>query len=98
MDYAERYLGPKGWFESVRTRESVDGSGPCPWITYPALKVLGRIIRPNYRVLECGSGSSSLWWRARVRELVTVAHAPDRISLYEAMAPLPPHDVLYILQ
>ncbi len=90
VDYAEHYLCPKGWFESVRTRESVDGSGPCPWITYPALMVLDRIVRRNYRVLEYGSGSSSLWWRSRVRELISVEHDPEWSSRL-ALNPSPNH-------
>jgi hypothetical protein len=90
VDYAEHYLCPKGWFESIRTRESVDGSGPCPWITYPALKVLDRIVRPGYRVFEYGSGSSSIWWRGRVGELVSVEHDPSWSSRVTAN-PQPNH-------
>lgn len=84
VDYAEHYLCPKGWFESIRTRESVDAAGPCPWFTYPALKVLDRMVRPDYRVLEYGSGSSSLWWRKRVCELVSVEHDPEWSARLEA--------------
>lgn len=77
VDYAEQYLCPKGWFESIRTRHALDGSGPVPWITYPAIKVLESIVKSDFRVLEYGSGNSSRWWRPRVAQLVSVEHDPE---------------------
>lgn len=64
------YLLPQGWdLDSPRSPQ-----GPVPWITYPALAMLKRIVRPTMRVLEYGCGSSTLWWARHVREVVSVEH------------------------
>ncbi len=71
---ARDYLSKRGWFESVRTRQAVDLSGPVPWLTYPALRLLEQIVRPEWKVLEYGSGNSSRWWSRRVDRVVSVEH------------------------
>ena len=52
--YAKDYLIKTGWFESVRTKHAVNLEGPVPWLTYPALRVLERIVKPHSKVLEYG--------------------------------------------
>lgn len=55
-----------GHFRSSFARKAVDRSGkPLPWYTYPAIDFL-RSQAPfdSRRVLEFGSGQSSLWWAA----------------------------------
>jgi len=68
------YLKRKGWFASVKVRESVDETGPVPWFTYPAVDYLNRLIRPDWKVFEYGAGGSTGWWAARVAEVVSVEH------------------------
>jgi hypothetical protein len=41
-----------------------------PWLGYRAIRRLGELIRPDWRVLEWGSGMSSLWLARRCRQLV----------------------------
>ena len=74
VDYAEKYLIPSGWFASIQSRLSEDLNGPVPWITYPALRVLPQLLEPSFRVLEYGSGGSSLWFGRRVAQVVSVEH------------------------
>lgn len=77
VDYAEKYLIPSGWFASIASRRSEDLEGPVPWITYPALRVLPQLLQPSFRVLEYGSGGSSLWFGRRVAQVVSVEHNPS---------------------
>lgn len=43
-----------------------------PWIPYPAIRRLADIIQPQWRVLEMGSGNSTLWLAKRVRQIRSV--------------------------
>jgi hypothetical protein len=36
-----------------------------PWISYRATRVIGRLAREDWKVLECGSGMSTLWFSKR---------------------------------
>jgi predicted O-methyltransferase YrrM len=47
-----------------------------PWITFPAIRFLERVIRPHMRVFEYGSGGSTLFFARRVREVISIEHDP----------------------
>lgn len=85
--YGDTYLKPMGWQHSVVRQRSVNADGPVPWITYPALRLLERVVRPHFRVFEYGAGHSSLWWARRVREIVSVEHDPAWAEEIGADAP-----------
>jgi len=53
-----------------------------PWLGYRAVKRLDEIIKPDSRILEFGSGMSSLFFARRCRQLVTVESDP---AWYEQM-------------
>lgn len=72
-----QFLVTSGWLRSIGEGKAVDAHGPVPWFTYPATRFFERIIRPEYRVLEYGSGNSSRWWSRRVKEVVSVEHDPE---------------------
>ena len=72
----QQFLASTGWRRSVDQNAAVDAHGPVPWFTYPAIRQLGRMVAPAWRVLEYGSGNSTLWWAARVAEVVSVEHDP----------------------
>lgn len=82
--YREQYLKKKGWIRSVETRSAVDVNGDAvPWLTYPAIEFLTSTVRPEWRVFEFGSGSSTIWWGRRVAQVLSVDHDPawlDRIG------------------
>jgi hypothetical protein len=72
--YGEAYLKSLGWDRTIVSHQAVNAEGPVPWITYPALRMLERVVRPEFKVFEYGAGNSSLWWAARVAEVVSVEH------------------------
>lgn len=43
-----------------------------PWLGYRAIRRIGTLITAEYRVLEFGSGMSSLWFARRCRDLVSI--------------------------
>lgn len=84
-------LKEDGWYRSFREEASVDIDGnPLPWITYPAIEFLKRRITPEMSVFEYGSGGSTLWWAARVNEVISVEHDKE---WYKKMAPIVPDNV-----
>lgn len=89
-----RQAGPlreDGWFRSFREKAPVDAAGnPLPWITYPALEFLRHRVLGDMSVFEYGCGASTLWWAARVTEVVSVEH--DR-GWYEKVVSCAPGNV-----
>ena len=73
--FAQGYLQKLGWFQSLDGTPR-NNAGYVPYITYPALRQLRNIIRPDFRVFEYGSGGSSLWWAGLVAEVISVKHDP----------------------
>jgi hypothetical protein len=66
-----------GWLNSVFDGRPVDARGRAiPWFTYPAIDFLEPRVRPNWSVLEWGCGSSTFWWAARTKRVVSVEHDP----------------------
>jgi predicted O-methyltransferase YrrM len=80
------YLVKKGWFHSL-AGSSRNLTDSVPWITYPAAAMLSRIVRPDFRVFEFGSGASTLWWNKNVQTVVSVDHNPKWIEKLKAEAP-----------
>lgn len=73
----------------------LDGEGNhVPWFTYPAIEYLNQIDLSGMRVLEFGSGYSTLYWGRRTASVVSVE---DSKSWYERMSPRMPANVNYIL-
>lgn len=48
-----------------------------PWMVFPAIDFLKRILKKDSRVFEYGSGGSTLFFSDLVGELVTVEHDPN---------------------
>jgi len=97
--YSLKIKGPlhdHGWFRSFEEHASVDLNGnPVPYLTYPAVKFLRRRILPDMSVFEYGSGASTLWWAARVKEVVACEH--DR-NWYDEISSKAPTNVTLIFQ
>lgn len=68
--HAYLYLQPSGWFSD----HPCDEEGITPWYTFPAIRFLKDIVSSNHKVLEYGSGFSSLYFRDKVSQLVTIEH------------------------
>jgi predicted O-methyltransferase YrrM len=50
-----------------------------PWITFPAIQFLKRIIQPEMKIFEYGIGGSTLFFAKRVKEVISVEHDPEWI-------------------
>lgn len=49
-------------------------SQPIPFYTPSSLIELNNILQSHFKVLEFGSGNSTLWYSTRVEELISVEH------------------------
>lgn len=47
-----------------------------PWLSYDAVRVIDARLRPHSRVLEFGSGMSTLWFAERAAEVVSIESDP----------------------
>lgn len=102
----EDYLVSTGWLRSAQAKEAIDADGePVPWITYPAIEMLKRLVRPDWRVFEYGCGNSTLWWRKRCVTVESVEHDAGYAAAFGAQhaigdayvaAPNGPYDVIVI--
>jgi len=43
-----------------------------PWLSYRAIKVLDKLLQPDWKMLEWGSGMSTLWFAQRVGHLTSI--------------------------
>jgi hypothetical protein len=67
-----------GQYKSIKKWESIDGDGKeIPWYTYPTIEYLNTLSFRDKRVLEFGSGNSSIYWSERCFDLVSVEHNQD---------------------
>ena len=55
-----------------------------PWLSYRGVRESDRLVRPDWRVLEFGSGMSSRFFATRCAQLVSIESDPD---WYERMRP-----------
>lgn len=54
-----------------------------PWLTFGAIRRIGRLLRPGFSVFEYGAGGSTLYFLRRGASVVTVEHDPlwlDRVG------------------
>lgn len=61
-----------------------------PWISYDAQARLARHLTPSSRVLEFGSGMSTLWFAGRAGAIVSVEHHPEWYAKVKGMLPQGP--------
>ncbi len=89
--YSIKTRGPlkeSGWLRSFDEGQPVDAQGgPVPWMVYPAVDFLAPRLRSDMSVFEYGSGNSTLWWAARVREVVSCEHDQAWYEKIRARAP-----------
>jgi len=64
-----------GWLNSLAATKPVNKTGePVPWFTYPAIDFLDPRVKPEWKVLEYGSGQSTFWWAKRVAKIYSAEH------------------------
>jgi predicted O-methyltransferase YrrM len=57
-----------------------------PWINYPAMERLRAILTREFKVLEFGSGLSTLWLSQRCALVVTIENDPDWFAVVQSEA------------
>lgn len=72
------------WRAALRPGAPAPLAAGLPWMVYGAIDWLRRHLRPAMRVLEWGSGGSTLFLAARVAELTSVEHDPAWHALVAA--------------
>ena len=81
-DFEGRVPPPRAWIYlplSVATTLLFKGFGwraPLPWLGFRAIRRLKKIAVPGARVLEFGSGMSTLWFAGRGVEIVSIELDP----------------------
>jgi hypothetical protein len=62
-----------GQWHSIKKGIAVDKDGnPIPWYVYPAIEYLKQFVLTDKTTFEWGSGSSSLFWAGKVKEIVSI--------------------------
>lgn len=65
-----------GWRRSFRRSQSVGPADePLPWATYPFLRFIAGRLDRHLRIFEYGCGFSTLYYAARVKEVIAVEHS-----------------------
>lgn len=71
--------GPRALASAARLK--LTGTRPrLPWICYDAIAALDAVLKPDMRVLEYGSGMSTLWFADRVASVISVDDSADWIA------------------
>ncbi|MDX4067242.1 hypothetical protein Q6A87_05210 [Aliarcobacter skirrowii] len=64
-----------GQFDSILNWECVNADkNNIPWYTYPTIEYLNNLDFSNKRILEFGSGSSSIFWAKKSLEVISIEH------------------------
>ena len=85
-DYGQR--------KSLWKGQCLDGAGNyVPWFTYPAIEYLNQLDLSHMRVLEFGSGYSTLYWARRTKQVTSIE---DNKGWYKRIKQELPKNVEYI--
>lgn len=88
MAWILKYLDEQGHSRSVATMKPVDqDEKPLPWYTFPAIEYLVGIDWSKKRVLEFGSGYSSLFWAARAERVWSVENDEEWYTSISSQMP-----------
>ncbi len=75
------YLYETGWKLSFLEKRPVDKNGnPLPWLSIPFISFIQTKINHNLVVFEYGSGSSTLFFAERAKQVLTVEHDEEWLS------------------
>lgn len=76
------YLDPLGWSQSIQLQRPIGVNGVLlPWMNYGVTSLLNERIPSDIRVLEYGSGGSTLWWAERVSFVLSVEHDKNWLEI-----------------
>ena len=64
-----------GQFKSIINKSAVDRyGGPIPWYCYPAIEFLDQFDFSKKKILEFGSGNSTIWWAKKCKQIISIEH------------------------
>ncbi|MDR2911388.1 MAG: hypothetical protein LBV47_08545 [Bacteroidales bacterium] len=66
---------PRWWHSVQRNNNPLEYDQP--WIVYGAIQFLNNILKPNMTVWEYGSGSSTLYFARRVKQVFSIENNPE---------------------
>jgi hypothetical protein len=67
-----------GQWATIRDLSSKNSSNEeIPWYTYPAIEYLAHLDLSKFRVLEFGSGNSTIWWSKNALSIASIEDNPD---------------------
>lgn len=78
------YLQPRGYFND---NICMDEQGYTPWFSYPSIEFIRQIIKPTYKVLEYGSGYSTLFWKKHAGVVCSIEHNREWAEKLMALDP-----------
>ena len=71
------YLAQTDWLSSRRSSRSVQFGVPVPWWAYSCTDFLDQVLPTDARVLELGTGGSTLWWLSRGNSVTSVEQSKE---------------------
>jgi len=76
--YWSGYLSDMGWIKSYESKLSVNIKGKeIPWWSYSSIQFLEPRIKKDFKVLEFGSGNSSIFFAQKVDKIISIESKKD---------------------
>jgi hypothetical protein len=73
----QSFIYTSGWYESAcRDYPCLASGEPVPWMNYAAIELLRGRLGRDMRLLEFGSGYSTLFWSSLVKHVVAIESSP----------------------
>lgn len=67
------YLHDNGWKSSIWTKKVINQEGKnVPWLTYSFIRFIEPRLNDQMKVLEYGSGYSTLWWGNHCKSVLSI--------------------------
>jgi len=83
------FLFEKGWWESWKVKSPIDkNKNPLPWVTYSFIDFIENRLKKDMIIFEYGSGNSTLYYGAKVKEVHTVEHDLEWFEKLEKAMPI----------
>jgi len=85
---AARRLMARGHTKTISSRLPMDWDGrPIPWYTYPFIDYISDVDTSKWRILEFGSGQSTLFWAPRAASILAYENSPAWLDKMRGLVP-----------
>ena len=83
-----RRLNARGHSTSAKICRPVDeNNAPIPWYTYPLIDYINDCNTHSWKIIEFGSGQSTLFWAGRANKVISYENSKDWIDELEKRIP-----------